>query len=136
MEGVTINEHESITAESSAVGNTPQVICKFYSEGKCRFGDECHNLHQGPVKPKDSNVSSKKSKCNGKSAKRSGDEIDGDSGKKPMKTASDVIKRIQWDEMLAPEFFSIGYLDRFTGIVEDPFTKFTNWGDIVSIYYL
>jgi hypothetical protein len=49
-----------------------------------------------------------------------------------MKTALDVIKRIQWDEMMPPESFTIGYLDRFTGLVEDEFSKFSNWGNLVS----
>ena len=53
-----------------------------------------------------------------------------------MKTALDVIKRIQWDEMLPSELFSICYLDRFTGIQEDEFTKFSSWGNIVSIFIL
>ena len=30
-----------------------------------------------------------------------------------MRTASDVIKRLQWDEMLPSEFFTIGYIDRW-----------------------
>ena len=51
----------------------------------------------------------------------------------PMKTAFDVIKRIQWDEMMPPESFTIGYLDRFTGLVEDEFSKFSNWGNLVSL---
>ena len=51
----------------------------------------------------------------------------------PMKTALDVIKRIQWDEMMPPESFTIGYLDRFTGLVEDEFSKFSNWGNLVSL---
>ena len=49
-----------------------------------------------------------------------------------MKTALDVIKRIQWDEMMPQELFTIGYLDRFTGLVEDEFSKFSNWGNLVS----
>ena len=48
-----------------------------------------------------------------------------------MRTSLDVIKRLQWDENLPQEFFTIGYVDRFKGIVEDPFTKFSHWGDLV-----
>ena len=103
------------------------VICQFYIEGKCRFGSECHNLHEGLVKSAPHKNSTKKSKINKKK-----EEIP-KSTPKSMKTAFDVIKRIQWDEMLPAEFFTIGYIDRFTGIVEDPFTKFSNWGNIVSI---
>jgi len=49
-----------------------------------------------------------------------------------MRTSLDVIKRLQWDENLPKEFFTIGYIDRFKGIIEDPFTKFSHWGDLVN----
>jgi len=102
-----------------------QEICKFYQEGKCRFGEECFNLHKGPV-----SLNTVKKK---KSPKRdeNGQNVE-KKAKRPMKTAEDVIRRIQWDEMFPPEFFVVGYLDRFEGIVEDDFTKFSNWGNLSS----
>ncbi|XP_072167718.1 leukocyte receptor cluster member 9-like [Diadema setosum] len=54
--------------------------------------------------------------------------------KPPMKTASDVISRIQWDKQLNPEHFVVGYLDRFIGVVEQPFSMFS-WEDIASVDY-
>ena len=93
-------------------------ICSFYKEGKCRFGEDCFNLHSGPSKELKKKKSIKPK------------IMDSDS-KKSMKTAEDVIKRIQWDEMLPAECFTIGYVDRFVGIVEDEFTKFSNWGSLV-----
>ena len=106
--------------------DSPSKICEFYKENKCRFGAECHNLHEGPVIS--AKISTKKSKKSTSAAKIEVEK----SSPKSMKTALDVIKRIQWDEMLPCEFFSIGYLDRFTGIQEDQFTKFSSWGNIVS----
>lgn len=97
-------------------------VCKFYNEGKCRFGSDCHNLHEGHV----ANVAKK---GEAKVEEKQKEE------KRPMKTAFDVIKRIQWDEMMPAECFTVGYLDRFKGIVEDPFTKFSNWGDLASADY-
>eukprot|EP00094_Tigriopus_californicus_P013733 TCALIF_13289-PA protein Name:"Similar to Leng9 Leukocyte receptor cluster member 9 (Mus musculus)" AED:0.00 eAED:0.00 QI:80/1/1/1/0.5/0.33/3/63/366 len=47
-----------------------------------------------------------------------------------MKTAIEVIRRIQWDAMMPGEHFTIGYLDRFVGIVEEPFSRFSNWCDL------
>lgn len=47
-------------------------------------------------------------------------------GKKPrMRTADDVISRILWDTV-EEEHFVVGYLDRFLGVLERPFSEF-NW---------
>ncbi|XP_022111506.1 uncharacterized protein LOC110990718 [Acanthaster planci] len=54
-------------------------------------------------------------------------------GKKSrMKTASEVISRIQWDKQVRQEDFIIGYLDRFKGVIEKPFTAFS-WVDIATV---
>ena len=95
-------------------------ICQFYKIGKCRFGSECFNKHIGAVQEMP-----KKAKKKPVEARNS--------SKPSMKTAFDVIKRIQWDEHLPAECFTIGYIDRFEGIIEDQFTKFSNWGHLVSI---
>ena len=52
----------------------------------------------------------------------------------PMKTAEDVINRILWDEQLPNECFVIGYLDRFVGVTEKPFSVFS-WEDLASVDY-
>ncbi|KAG8197628.1 hypothetical protein JTE90_001558 [Oedothorax gibbosus] len=51
-----------------------------------------------------------------------------DSKKPSMKTASDVISRLLWDESLPHEKFVVGYLDRFDGIVEKSFDSL-DWRD-------
>lgn len=48
-----------------------------------------------------------------------------------MKQATDVIHRIIWDPDLQSECFSIGYLDRFVGIIERPFSEFS-WEDLAT----
>ncbi|PAA86058.1 hypothetical protein BOX15_Mlig008737g1, partial [Macrostomum lignano] len=53
---------------------------------------------------------------------------------KPMKTADDVLKRIQWDEGIPAQDIFIGYLDRFKGVVEKQFDEFS-WEDIASVDY-
>lgn len=45
-----------------------------------------------------------------------------------MRTSSDVIHRIQWDTVIDADAVSVGYLDRFEGVIERPFTMF-NWID-------
>jgi len=47
-----------------------------------------------------------------------------------MKTAGDVVNRIQWDEEIEKEFITVGYIDRFLGLKECAFNTF-DWGDIV-----
>ncbi|KAL3857155.1 hypothetical protein ACJMK2_011850 [Sinanodonta woodiana] len=51
-----------------------------------------------------------------------------------MRTAEDVINRIKWDENLPKDQFIVGYIDRFTGLVEKYFTAFT-WEDIATVDY-
>lgn len=57
--------------------------------------------------------------------------------KPPMKTASDVVSRLLWDESLPKRKFVVGYLDRFAGIVEKPFVLL-DWSDpaVVDNYTL
>ncbi|XP_012589004.1 PREDICTED: leukocyte receptor cluster member 9 [Condylura cristata] len=44
--------------------------------------------------------------------------------KPPLRTASAVIQRIRWDPRLDPADFSVGYIDRFLGVREEPFGAF------------
>lgn len=66
-----------------------------------------------------------------KNADQSGVENENASAKKcSMKTAADVINRIQWDAAVNKEFITVGYVDRFLGLKECAFDTF-DWGDIV-----
>ncbi|XP_064606358.1 uncharacterized protein LOC135471184 [Liolophura sinensis] len=51
-----------------------------------------------------------------------------------MKTAGDVISRILWDESLPSDQFTVGYMDRFVGMVEKNFSAFS-WEDLASVDY-
>ena len=42
-----------------------------------------------------------------------------------LKTAEDVIRRIQWDEKMDSCEFSVGYVDRFVGLQEKAFDEFS-----------
>ncbi|GFY37539.1 leukocyte receptor cluster member 9 [Trichonephila inaurata madagascariensis] len=56
-------------------------------------------------------------------------DFDQNNSKMPsMKTASDVISRLLWDDSMDQNKFSVGYLDRFDGIIEKPFTSL-DWRD-------
>ena len=84
----------------------------------------------------DKNTSQKRIEKNKKQERHSSNTPKGgeqELTKKPsMKTATDVIHRILWDDALPTEDFVIGYLDRFIGIIEKPFGAFS-WEDIASV---
>ena len=71
----------------------------------------------------------------GKKSKRKDKAEKEDKKKKPpMKTAIDVVKRIQWDRILPPDQFLVGYMDRMEGLKEKYFNAFS-WEDIASVDY-
>ncbi|XP_068215768.1 uncharacterized protein [Palaemon carinicauda] len=126
---------DQMTMESASAGE--KSVCAFYLEGKCRFGENCFNLH-----PEDVSIEETKGSTKGEWKKKSdkrrkprlkSEEEEEEAGKKPsMKTAGDVRKRIQWDCDLKKEHFVVGYLDRFVGVVEKPFTAFT-WEHLATV---
>ncbi|XP_014672297.1 PREDICTED: leukocyte receptor cluster member 9-like [Priapulus caudatus] len=62
------------------------------------------------------------------------EETSAEGEKKPrMKTAADCVSRVRWDARLAEACFVVGYVDRFVGVVERPFSHFC-WGeDLASV---
>ncbi|XP_056398384.1 leukocyte receptor cluster member 9 [Hyla sarda] len=124
MVEVASQNEEHKTSEVADV--TPEgTICQFFLLGRCRFGDKCKNSHTGvPAASNHPHVKDNKEK---------GSQTSKPKGKKPpMKTASDVISRIQWDPQLPKEHFIVGYLDRFLGTIEKPFSAFC-WEDLSSV---
>ncbi|XP_058039525.1 leukocyte receptor cluster member 9 isoform X3 [Ahaetulla prasina] len=111
----------SLTEESSSNINPP---CRFFLEGWCHFGARCQNYHPGDVG--EVHYLKDDGPVHVPSLKLT-------EGKKPaMKTAEDVISRLLWDTQVPAEQFSIGYLDRFLGILEESFTSFS-WEDLASV---
>ena len=157
-----IKKHEFAEKMTSSQGEEKScedvaTVCKFFLEGKCRFGNKCFNKHEeltsfnsdtndsslhsqisGEEPEKLSSRASEKPNGASKSVKSSGNrnaatkEAQGSKKKPPMKTASEVISRIQWDEELSPKDFVVGYLDRFIGIMEKSFADFS-WEDLASV---
>ncbi|KAM7383359.1 hypothetical protein PAMP_003020 [Pampus punctatissimus] len=69
----------------------------------------------------------KKSKGKVKKTTKPKDNEGKDLSKKPrMRTADDVISRILWDPSVDASKFVVGYVDRFLGVLERPFSDF-NW---------
>ncbi|KAM3873221.1 leukocyte receptor cluster member 9 [Diretmus argenteus] len=115
-------------------------VCQFFLLGKCRFGHRCRLSHSSPsldgpvsVFPEDDDErpdgEKKKKKKKGKVNKATNPEdTEGkELNKKPrMRTADDVISRILWDPSVEASEFVVGYVDRFLGVVERPFSEF-NW---------
>ncbi|KAB1273650.1 Leukocyte receptor cluster member 9 [Camelus dromedarius] len=89
--------------------SAPPPACRFFLEGRCRFGARCRQPHPGtpappPPQPKG--------------------EAEAGAKKPPLRTAAAVIQRIRWDPRLDPADFSVGYVDRFLGVREEPFLAF------------
>jgi uncharacterized protein (UPF0248 family) len=119
------------TVSEVSLKETYATVCQYFLNGKCRFGEKCFNLHELKntlsLDTPSGNFESKPFKQKTKII-----ESEKPRKKPPMKTATDVINRIQWDEKLEPKDFTVGYLDRFLGIVENLFTLF-DWEDITSV---
>ncbi|XP_022348135.1 leukocyte receptor cluster member 9 [Enhydra lutris kenyoni] len=89
----------------------PPPACRFFLEGRCRFGARCRQPHPGAPAPP---------------SRGTGSEAGNETGAKkpPLRTAAAVIQRIRWDPRLDPADFAVGYADRFLGVREEPFAAF------------
>ncbi|KAM9782816.1 leukocyte receptor cluster member 9 [Neosynchiropus ocellatus] len=69
----------------------------------------------------------KKKKATEKNSRKPRENEERVVNKKPrMRTADDVISRVLWDPLLDEADFVVGYVDRFLGVLERPFSEF-NW---------
>ncbi|XP_040313846.1 leukocyte receptor cluster member 9 isoform X2 [Herpailurus yagouaroundi] len=91
----------------AAEPESPPSACRFFLEGRCRFGARCRQPHPGAP------ASAQPSR-----------EAEAGAKKPPLRTAAAVIQRIRWDPRLDPADFSVGYADRFLGVREEPFGAF------------
>ena len=131
-----MTENREVEVEAGDLGGRDQDIvtevCKFFLEGRCRFGESCLNRHEGipRLEPKERKTSKEEQRRKKKVAK---EKVEERKGKLPsMKTAADVISRLQWDRQLPVDNFTVGYIDRFRGVLEQPFTAFC-WEDLASV---
>ncbi|KAM4600661.1 leukocyte receptor cluster member 9 isoform 2-T2 [Polymixia lowei] len=129
------------TAESAEQDEEEEegvAVCQFFLMGKCHFGHRCRLSHSNPsseaVLPdqdevKDGEKAGKHRKRKGKANKatKPKDTERKEVNKKPrMRTADDVISRVLWDPSADASEFVVGYVDRFLGVLERPFSDF-NW---------
>jgi len=117
-----IKDNEEITKTSDDDALATRPVCKYFLEGRCKFNERCRNFHPGCH-------TSQKVKTSHQEVNMNTMEV---TKKPPMRTATDVISRIQWDPALSESDFAIGYTDRFIGIVEKQFSDF-NWEDIATV---
>lgn len=93
--------------EASADSSEAPAACRFFLEGRCRFGARCRQPHPGAPAPPPEVA-----------------QPEAGAKKPALRTAADVIRRIRWDPRLDPADFSVGYTDRFLGVQEEPFCAF------------
>jgi len=103
-------------------------VCKYFLKGRCKFNERCHNFHPGSQAAVQ-RATAEKSSHQPQTTEEDTMKI---TKKPPMRTATNVISRIQWDPELSESDFVIGYSDRFIGIVEKQFSEF-NWEDIATV---
>nr|KAF6407096.1 leukocyte receptor cluster member 9 [Molossus molossus] len=108
---------EAGAAESSPEEPPPPPACRFFLEGRCRFGARCRQAHPGAQA-----LARPSSGAEAEAEAEAGPEAR--IKKPPLRTAAAVIQRIRWDPSLDPADFSVGYADRFLGVVEEPFGAF------------
>ncbi|XP_023685894.2 leukocyte receptor cluster member 9 isoform X1 [Paramormyrops kingsleyae] len=140
----TVSTEEQDLA-GSATGGQPEKhvgICKFFQEGRCHFGHRCHlshSIHPYTARDAEEGQHGKKTRKN-KSPKKSDSspknvENEEPSKKPRMRPANEVVSRILWDSSLNPEQFGVGYLDRFLGVLERPFSEFSWDRDVCNCDY-
>ncbi|KAK1150672.1 leukocyte receptor cluster member 9 [Acipenser oxyrinchus oxyrinchus] len=142
---VLSNEQKGKDVTGQEVTGEGAALCKFYLLGRCHFGSKCRNLHSNLRRGNISEGEGEGRGGEGDPRKQPRDKGENETpemktkgpreraGKKPrMKTAEDVIARVQWDPQLRAEEFSVGYLDRFVGVLERPFSEFS-WEDLASV---
>ncbi|XP_053182545.1 leukocyte receptor cluster member 9 [Scomber japonicus] len=140
--GPSCGKQSSKATAESAEGDEDGVnVCPFFLMGKCHFGQRCRLSHSDPLIDDSGAVPSdqddkqegekmeknKKKKGKVNKATKPQDDEGKDVSKKPrMRTADDVISRILWDPSVDASKFVVGYVDRFLGVLERPFSDF-NW---------
>lgn len=100
-------EQPGLLPEGPGEDPSSPPACRFFLEGRCRFGARCRQPHPGAEAPP------------GRGA-----QPEAGTKKPPLRTAAAVIQRIRWDPRLDPADFSVGYVDRFLGVREEPFSAF------------
>uniref|UniRef100_A0A8C9FYL2 C3H1-type domain-containing protein n=1 Tax=Pavo cristatus TaxID=9049 RepID=A0A8C9FYL2_PAVCR len=84
--------------------------CRWFLEGRCRFGPRCRHPHPG------------QSPTAGPEPNR--EEPAAEEKKPPLRRAADVLSRLRWDPRVDPEAATVEYRDRFVGVVERPLLEF------------
>ncbi|XP_029929147.1 leukocyte receptor cluster member 9 isoform X2 [Myripristis murdjan] len=126
--------------ESAEQGEDGVTVCQFFLMGKCHFAHRCRLSHspssddpgaglpdQDDMKDEEKVDKNKKRKGKGTKAAKPKYTEGKELNKKPrMRTADDVISRILWDPSVEASEFVVGYVDRFLGVLERPFSEF-NW---------
>ncbi|NWZ29849.1 LENG9 protein, partial [Asarcornis scutulata] len=106
-------------AEPEPVPSPPP--CRWFLEGRCRFGPRCRHPHPGeprtPAPGTDPRAKPEPIRS------RTGAEPE-PAKKPPLRPAGAVLNRLRWDPELDPAAATVGYRDRFLGVLERPLLDF------------
>lgn len=86
--------------------------CRWFLEGRCRFGPRCRHPHPG------------RSPTAGPEPAATREEPAAAGKKPPLRRAAAVLSRLRWDPRAEPAAATVEYRDRFVGVVERPLLEF------------
>ena len=137
-----LNFVDKVSLEKENASSSPSTVCSFLLKDKCqtRGLNKDNSIHssnnsQNFMPAVDKQLANENMKlADSTQGKLNTEKRNTAVSKKkpPMKTASDVISRIKWDEELSAKDFTVGYLDRFLGIMEKGFADFS-WEGLASV---
>ncbi|XP_025921351.1 leukocyte receptor cluster member 9, partial [Apteryx rowi] len=116
--GSELGPSEDAGLEPELQSESEPPPCRWFLEGRCRFGARCRHPHPGaPAEPREQLPAGAGAEAGG--------------GKWRLRPVGDVLARLRWDPQLDPSAVAVGYLDRFRGLLERPLGDFF-WGPLAD----
>lgn len=136
--------HQVLQSYSETLLNKPMILAiylrlmQWFDENNIQtLSDHSMNSECVPANPRSRRNSKSNTpvvSANNQNKTNLSDELGNEQVKRSsMKTAEDVISRIEWDTRLDKSLFRVGYVDRFLGVQEKSFNDFDFKVDLSTI---